>query len=153
MVEIHQGNSSNATTVRKEQRLCSQCHKLCMKCHGPHPTDCDHCASSYYLNEQSICVKGQIHYIDRDWISFLVVALAICIAAFVAFIGIFVILQAREHGWLCFKSKKRYSQSDYAVNARMNGARIDLTFLGQGRPFLASDSEEDTLSAEIRPVR
>lgn len=103
VVAYEMNNVSNSnTTLSTLQGACRLCNTACLICRGPNVTDCFECNSGYHMTN-STCIKKSIFSLyDADTITYVVWAVILCCLAIFTFFLVFIALQAREKGWLCW---------------------------------------------------
>ncbi|CAL1547097.1 unnamed protein product [Lymnaea stagnalis] len=108
---VQMAASSKMTTTKPllhTQGVCKPCHDTCLNCKGSTATDCFQCASGFERKGE-LCEKKMIwDLLDPDVMKHLAWAIILCIAAILLFSVVFGILQARDRGRLCWKSKPNY---------------------------------------------
>ncbi|XP_059163454.1 furin-like protease kpc-1 isoform X4 [Physella acuta] len=105
----NRSNYSKSVLHTHTQGVCKPCHESCLTCKGSMASDCFQCASGFEWRGNKQCEKKMIwDLLDPDVMKHLAWAIILCIAAILLFSVIFGILQARERGRLCWKSKPNY---------------------------------------------
>ncbi|BFY97734.1 hypothetical protein BsWGS_00775 [Bradybaena similaris] len=107
-VQLANSKQNYSKPLLHTQGVCLPCHESCLTCRGSVANDCFQCASGFERKGE-LCEKKMIwDLLDPDVMKHLAWAIILCIAAILLFSVVFGILQAKDRGRLCWRSKPNY---------------------------------------------